>query len=205
MARRCRCVRRGSRAATIPGIGNCWSFSALRLAVRIPIRAKGGLTQSHQNATCLFQLSGICSIVTMHLSLIDYVLWFSAPTMQLCVLVAMYKRGLHHDYPYFFSYTILQVAGEPILFLLHRQSYAAYWVGYWVSIALSALISFAVLQEIFKNAFRPYEALRDLSVILFRWSALVILLVAGMWAITSRADQGDAVKNTIFLASRSVR
>ncbi len=63
-----------------------------------------------------------------------------------------------------------------------------------------------MLQEIFKNAFRPYEALRDLSVILFRWSALVILLVAGMWAISSsHSDQGDAVRNTIFLASRSVR
>jgi len=142
----------------------------------------------------------------MHLRLIDYVLWFSAPTLQLGVLVAMYRRGLHRDYPYFFNYTILQVAGEPILLVMQKQSYTFYYVGYWVSIALSALISFGVLQEIFKNAFRPYEALRDLSVILFRWSALVILLVAGMWAITStHADQGDAVKNTIFLASRSVR
>ena len=50
---------------------------------------------------------------------------------------------------------------------------------------LSVLISFAVLQEIFKDAFRPYENLRDLSVILFRWSALVVLLVAVMWAINA--------------------
>jgi hypothetical protein len=142
----------------------------------------------------------------MHLRLIDYVLWLAAPTLQLGVLVAMYRRGLHRDYPYFFNYTILQVANEPILFLMNRQSYTLYYFGYWVSIALSALVSFAVLQEIFKNAFRPYEALRDLSVILFRWSALVILLVAGMWAISSsHSDQGDAVRNTIFLASRSVR
>jgi hypothetical protein len=141
----------------------------------------------------------------MHLRLIDYVLWLSAPTMQLGVLVAMYRRGLHREYPYFFNYTILQVANEPILFLLNRHSYPFYYFGYWVSIALSALAGFAVLQEIFKSAFRPYEALRDLSVILFRWSALVILLVAGMWAITSNSDQGDAVRTTIFLVSRSVK
>ena len=54
--------------------------------------------------------------------------------------------------------------------MIQRSSYLYYW-GYCVSIALSALISFAVLQEIFHDAFRPYEALRDLSVILFRWSA----------------------------------
>lgn len=142
----------------------------------------------------------------MHLRLIDYVLWFSAPALQVGVLVAMYRRGLHDEYPYFFNYTILQVASEPILFVMQRTSYSLYYYGYWVSIALSALVSFAVLHEIFKNAFRPYEALRDLGVILFRWSALVILLVAGMWAITSnRADQADTVRNVIFLASRSVR
>ena len=142
----------------------------------------------------------------MHLRLIDYVFWLSAPIMQVGVLVAMYKRGLHREYPYFFNYTVLQVVGEPILFALHKSSYTLYFWGYWVSIALSALVSFAVLQEIFKNAFRPYEALRDLSVILFRWSALVILLVAGMWAISSsHSDQADMVMNTIFLVDRSIR
>jgi hypothetical protein len=142
----------------------------------------------------------------MHLRLIDYVLWFSAPTMQMCVLVAMYRRGLLRDYPYFFNYTILQVLGEPILFVMQRHSYTLYYYSYWVSIALSALVSFAVLYEIFQNAFRPYEALRDLSVILFRWSALVIFLVAGMWAVTSgHPAQNGSITNAILLAERSVR
>lgn len=140
----------------------------------------------------------------MHLRLIDYVLWLAAPTMQLGVLVAMYRRGLRRDYPYFFYYTILSVVNEPILFLAQRNSYTLYYYGYYVSIALTTLISFAVLNEIFQNAFRPYEALRDLSVILFRWSALVILLVAGMWAVTSSPQEG-ALTNALLLAQRSVR
>jgi len=141
----------------------------------------------------------------MHLRLIDYLLWLPAPTLQVGVLLTLCKRGFHRDYPYFVNYTILSIASEPILLIL-RHSYAAYYYGYWVSVALSAVLSFAVLQEIFKNAFRPYDALRDLSVILFRWSALVILLVAGMWAITSNhADPGDPVRTGILLATRSVR
>jgi hypothetical protein len=140
----------------------------------------------------------------MHLRLIDYVLWLAAPTMQLGVLVAMYRRGLQRDYPYFFYYTILSVVNEPILFVVQRNSYTLYYYGYYVSIALTTLISFAVLNEIFQNAFRPYEALRDLSVILFRWSALVILLVAGMWAVTSSPQEG-AITNALLLAQRSVR
>ena len=128
----------------------------------------------------------------MHLTATDYVFWLAGPILQFGVLVTMFRRGLHNDYPYFFNYTILQVVSEPILYGLHRYSDTLYFYTYYVNIALSVLISFAVLQEIFKDAFRPYEALRDLSVILFRWSALVVLLVGVMWAITAsrRTDNG---------------
>lgn len=142
----------------------------------------------------------------MHLSPTDYVLWFGGTLMQLGVLVAMYRRGLHRDYPYFFNYTVLQVLSEPILFVVQKHSYATYYYSYWISVALSALISFAVLQEIFHEAFRPYEALRDLSVILFRWSALVVLLVGVMWAITAaQSSRLDAITGGILLAQRSIR
>jgi hypothetical protein len=142
----------------------------------------------------------------MHLRLLDYVLWCASPLMQFGVLVAMYRRGLHRDYPYFFNYTVLQVLSEPILFVVQKHSYAMYYWGYYVSVALSALVSFAVLQEIFRDAFRPYENLRDLSVILFRWSALVVLLIGGMWAVTStHSNQIDNLTNGILLAQRSVR
>ena len=118
----------------------------------------------------------------------------------------MHRRGLQRDYPYFFNYIILQVVTFSFLFPAYFFSYTIYFYGYWVSIALSSLVSFAVLQEIFKDAFRPYEALQDLSVILFRWSALIVLLVAGMWAITTtHSSQFEAVTNTIFLIERSVR
>src|SRR5271165_5128509 len=142
----------------------------------------------------------------MHLRLIDYLVWLSAPTLQLGVIVAMYRRGLQRDYPYFFNYAILQVFLDTILFITHKESYALYYYSYWVSAALCAVVSFAVLYEIFQNAFRPYEALRDLSVILFRWSALVILLVAGMWAVTSsHPAQDGSITNALLLAQRSVR
>ncbi len=147
----------------------------------------------------------LCSIV-MHLSLTDCVLWFGGSCLQLGVLIAMFRRGLHRDYPYFFNYTILQVVSAPILYVMLNRSYTLYYYGYYINVALSVLISFAVLQEIFKDAFRPYEALRDLSVILFRWSALVVMLVGVMWAINAAQNANkDAVMDVILLADRSLR
>ena len=142
----------------------------------------------------------------MQLRLVDYVLWFASPLLQAGVLLAMLRRGLYRDYPYFLNYTILAVASEPILFFLHSRSYTAYYYGYYVNLGLSVIISFAVLQEIFRDAFRPYEALRDLGVILFRWSGLVVLLVGVMWAINARSSSDSGVvMDIINLADRSVR
>ncbi len=160
-----------------------------------------------QNRTCLRAHSGLSCLRTgMHLRAIDYVFWFSASAIQLGVLVVMFRRGLYREYPFFFNYTLLRVLSDVILFIVHKQSYGLYYFSYWLSAALSVLISFAVLYEIFQQAFRPYEALRDLGVILFRWSALVILLVAGMWAATSgQPAQDGSITNAILLAERSVR
>jgi hypothetical protein len=141
----------------------------------------------------------------MHLRPTEYVLWFASPALQLAVVIAMLRRGLHRDYPYFFNYTILGVIGEPLLVLLHLKSDTAYFYAYYFNLALCVILSFAVLQEIFKDAFRPYEALRDLSVILFRWSALVVLLVAVMLALNSGKPDKSFVTQFLMLADRSVR
>jgi hypothetical protein len=142
----------------------------------------------------------------MHYRLADYVLWLTTPLLQGGVLLAMYRRGLQKDYPYFFYYTILQVASAIILAVLAATSYTAYYYAYYVNLGLSVLISFAVLQEIFKDAFRPYENLRELSIILFRWSALVVLLVAVMWAINAKNNAENGVFTAIMmLGDRSLR
>jgi len=120
------------------------------------------------------------------------------------VALLMCRRRLQKEFPYFFNYVIFQVLSFLVEFPL--RNWTNYYYVYWAVQALSIVVSFAVLLEIFKDAFRPYEALRDLSVILFRWCALVVLLLGGMWAITSwRENQIDNITNAIYLVERSVR
>lgn len=140
----------------------------------------------------------------MRLHSIDYILWCVTPVVMTAIAVSMYRRKLHREFPFFFNYVLFVILVFVVEFSLH--SWSNWFYVYWTDSALSIIVSFAVLQEIFKDAFRPYEALRDLSIILFRWCALVVLLVAGMWAITSwRANQIDNITNAIFLVDRSVR
>ena len=140
----------------------------------------------------------------MRLSSIDYILWFSNPVLMAVIALCMRRRKLHLEFPFFFNYALFQVIAFVVEFPL--RNWTNYFYVYWTTSALSIIVSFAVLLEIFKDAFRPYEALRDLSIILFRWCALVVLLVAGMWAITSwHTDQIDNITNGIVLVERSVR
>jgi hypothetical protein len=141
---------------------------------------------------------------TMRMQTIDFILWFITPALMTAIVVSMYRRGLHRQFPYFFNYAIFQVLTFAVEFSL--RNWANYYYVYWTCSALSVIVTFAVLQEIFKDAFRPYEALRDLSIILFRWCALVVLLVGGMWAITSwQGNQMDNATNAILVVDRTVR
>ena len=134
------------------------------------------------------------------------VLWFSAQALQLAVLVCMYRRRIQNYYPAFFYFIVVEVLSDPFLTLVQDRCPYTYYFGYWITVCLTTALSFFVMQEIFRDAFRPFEALRDLSTILFRWSALVLLLVAGMSAVTAPYNAHvDSISNTILLVDRNVR
>ena len=140
----------------------------------------------------------------MQLHTIDYIFWFADPVLMTAIAAFMYRRRLHRQFPFFFNYVVFQVLSFAIEFPL--RNWTNFFYVSWTTTALSVVVSFAVLLELFREAFRPYEALRDLSIILFRWCALVVLLVAGMWAITSwHENQIDNILNAIYLVDRSVR
>src|SRR5215471_12127872 len=140
----------------------------------------------------------------MRLFLLNYLLWWLTPVLMAVIAIAMYRRQLHREFPYFFNYTLFQIVSFAIEF--PTRNWVNWYYVSWTLTALSVVVSFAVLMEIFKDAFRPYEALRDLSVILIRWCMLVVLLVTGMWAITSwQGGDPDSIGNAIYLVSRCVR
>ena len=141
----------------------------------------------------------------MPAGLLHYALWISGSALSLAVVVTMARRGLRREFPFFFSYAAFQVVSAPLLFALYQWgSYADYFYGYWVSSALGIGLGLAVLFEIFQHAFRPYAALRGLGSMLFRWAALVLLLVAVITALSAPAGQKPII-TAILSLERSIR
>src|SRR5256886_11165828 len=130
-------------------------------------------------------------------------LWIAHPVLQFAVAAVMYWRKQHRIFPIFFAYLGFQIAGFMILFPLHKWGeYSHYFYGYWMLSAISVVLGFRLIQEIFEDVFRPYHTLKDLGTVLFNWAALVMLLVAGVVVGSSSAGGGPGLQAHVFFQRR---
>jgi len=141
----------------------------------------------------------------MALVILKYALWIGGWTLSLAVVLAMVRRKLRLEYPLFFAYAAFQVVSAAVHFALYQRGvYADYFYAYWTSSVLATGLELAVLYEIFQHSFRPYAALRGLGSMIFRWAALVLLLVAVITALAAPSGQKPLI-TAILSLERSIR
>ena len=134
------------------------------------------------------------------------VLWCAHPVLQTAVAAVMYWRKLHKTFPIFFAYIVAQIAIFAIVFPLEKGAdYTVYFYAFWATNALSVVLGFRDIHEIFLDVFRPYHTLRDLGTVLFRWAGLVMLMVAMVVAASTSGTNDEPLANGIMTLQRSVR
>ncbi|MCU1308114.1 MAG: hypothetical protein JWN45_2809 [Acidobacteriaceae bacterium] len=141
----------------------------------------------------------------MNSFVLTYVLWLAAPAVQLGILFFMFRRKLRSEFPFFFSYTALQVINVAVLFTIYHFRPAEYFYIYWTAATVSIFMGFAVIHEVFCYAMRPYIGLRDLGSMLFRWAALILVLFSGLLALSSAITESHPIMAAIISLERSVR
>lgn len=142
----------------------------------------------------------------MSQELLKYFLWLAAPLFQIGILVSMHRKNLRQDFPLFFNYTIFQIISVALLFTIYHVSYETYFYAYWTSSAIGIFLGFAVIYEVFAYSLRPYVGLRDLGTMLFRWAALLLVLVSGISAAASASGtELHRLTFAIMSVERSVR
>jgi hypothetical protein len=142
-------------------------------------------------------------------SLLWHYLWLAPPILLAVIAVTMLRRGLHRDYPMFFSYAVWQAVFGPLLFVLDHLpsviSVNTYQTFNWVDDLGSIVLRFAIIYEIFIVLFRPYRALKQLvsGVISV---GLVALLAVSVAAATPGPSAGhwDWAMGALLLLDRAV-
>ena len=97
-----------------------------------------------------------------------------------------FNRGLQRRFPSMGYYLALRVASAPVLtILLYIQSqpwgrnyFVGYFLVYWSVYIASAVLLFFVSMEVFRSALSAFSGLTRLGTVVFRWAALVSLIVS---------------------------
>ena len=124
-------------------------------------------------------------------SLFWHYLWI-APNLLLAVLAAlMWRRGLHKCFPVFWIYALFEAIQWAILYpldLLPSVAPETFWRAYWLSLLVEALVTFALVSEIFTDVFRPYPSLARLAKLLVRCTGVLLVIVAAVTAAYAPID-----------------
>src|SRR5437868_9827790 len=134
-------------------------------------------------------------------------LWIAHPMLQFAVGAAMVRRKLHRVFPVFFAYLSFQIVTFCLLFPMFKwgSNYVLYFYVYWGLSAIDLVLGFMLIHEIFLNIFRPYHTLKDLGTVMFKWAALVMLLVAFVVAASNAGRNQEPIVQAILTVQRCVR
>jgi hypothetical protein len=136
---------------------------------------------------------------------IQLALWILQPVLQTVVALVMFRRRLQKEFPVFFALTLAQIVIFAVNFPVYFwASHATYFDVFWISGAISLVFEFKIIHEVFLDAFRPYHALQDLGTALFKWAALIMVLVSVVLISTS-PNWNDPLVKTVMIAHRCVR
>lgn len=133
-------------------------------------------------------------------------LWFLGVALEVLALAYIVRTKLRLSFPVFFTYLICQTLTDATLLSIYLQhsSYQTYFYAYWSLTAVCTLVSFFVLYEVFTYTLRPYTGLRDLATVVFRWMALLLLLVSALVTFTGNASGIDVWTSLLFNLNRSI-
>jgi len=132
-------------------------------------------------------------------------LWCAHPILQSVVGVVLWRRGLHKRLPVFFAYILSQIGIFAVTFPVRQAgNYAWFFWVFWLGEAASAILGFKVIHEIFLDVFRPYQQLKDLGTVIFKWAFVVMLLVSVVLAF-SISSESDPFVHAVLTLQRSVR
>jgi hypothetical protein len=134
-----------------------------------------------------------------------YALWVAHPVLQTVIAVAMFRRGQHRAFKYFFAYIVVQILSFAVVFPTYLYYFSACFYVSWFSTAISVALGFQVIHEAFLDVFRPFHTLRDLGTVLFKWAGLVMLLVAGVVSVSTNSSNTAPWIQAILTAQRCVR
>jgi hypothetical protein len=141
-----------------------------------------------------------------HPVLFNY-LWIAPHVLQVALAVMMLRRNVAREFPAFFTYTVFEVFQFAVLYALNRmnsvtgQQYADVW---FLGSALSIVLRFAIVNEIFTTVFRSYPSLQEFGRMVFQWATVVLMIMAVVLVAYASGNETDQAWAAVNVVDRTV-
>lgn len=128
-------------------------------------------------------------------------------------LYCVYRAEKNRIYPAFWQFLVFSVASLTVQLIdlslngLHLVSgvhaYAVYFYVYWVSFAISAILTLRVLHEMFRHAVRSIPGVQKLGQPIFFWAITVSVILAFASGVTPHTSGMDLLLASSQVLARS--
>lgn len=139
----------------------------------------------------------------MKITVLQYVLWWTAPVLQSLIAFAMVRRKQVREFPLFFSYTVFHILQFIATYTVYRASYRTFFYTYWVTEIIDSVFTLIVIQEVFAKVFQPYKALRRLGLAAFRWGTVLLCALSIITAVVGPSAYSDRLISSLSILQRS--
>jgi hypothetical protein len=109
-------------------------------------------------------------------SIVEF-LAFWGPVLQFILAGVLVYRRTWLNFPFFTFYALFNFA-DTLIALGLRANAKIYFYVYWVGEAISIILGFLVLYEVFKSIFHQHSALRKVATLIFTVSLVALASVA---------------------------
>jgi hypothetical protein len=133
--------------------------------------------------------------------------WTAGIALQFILAVVLLYRKTWRKFPVFAAYAFFNLFEAAIAYSTYSVygNKLAYFYVYWVCEAISTLLGFAVVYEVFRALFSTHQALRRLATNVFK-AAVAILIVLGFIVIYAQpqADR-NAFGSAVMVVAEATR
>jgi hypothetical protein len=118
-------------------------------------------------------------------------LWVAPNVLLLLLGLAMWKWGLHRQFPVFFAFCFVGGLGQLAVYtadIAPSVTPQTFWLIDWASLLTEGLIKFILVGEIFGQVFGSYASLARLGRLLIRGVGVALILAAALAAAYTPKD-----------------
>jgi hypothetical protein len=137
---------------------------------------------------------------------LTYVVWVLPAAIQAAMVAMIWHRRQVHLMPWFFAFLceeLMAAFATAIAYIMHSGE--AYFYVFWVFRTLGFAFGLGAIYDIFLAVFASFDGLRRLSVILFRWISVVLVLAAVVSAAAAPGNESSRLFTGLIVLERSVR